>query len=426
MVYIVGMHRSGTSAATACLGALGVELGDRLMPGLEDNPKGFFEDLDLAGVNLRLFSALSAHWDTLLLPGLDTLQPGAFDAALAHAVDILTTRFADGRPAAFKDPRTTRLAPFWLSVAAHCGRPAHFLAVLRHPLAVADSLRSRDRMPRRKALMLWLFYQADAARLLLDHGGFLVLYDELLDDPCTVLESLAAFVGATPDNAALRRFAVEFLSAKLRHHAYAPDADDLDSDTLECLCRDLFLALRARGRGETAPESARSALRRVLARVDDFKQAQRPWLACLDELTGLHHARVESIEAELRRVHGEARKAQEALQRKEQELALAHEELARTRALMAAPPGSFPAHAERRAAASTASDSAPAELSQPAPQLADEATSLARNQAPGDASREVQADGAMRGLSQATPRAPVTAARRTLDFIVSGFRKRFH
>ncbi|MBV5267025.1 MAG: hypothetical protein JZU67_00575, partial [Burkholderiaceae bacterium] len=49
LIFVLGMHRSGTSAITRGLQVLGVSLGENLLPPvLLDNPKGYFEDVDFA------------------------------------------------------------------------------------------------------------------------------------------------------------------------------------------------------------------------------------------------------------------------------------------------------------------------------------------------------------------------------------------
>lgn len=51
-VIIIGMHRSGTSAATGALKCLGVDLGGKLYRGHQQiNAKGYFEHSDIAETN---------------------------------------------------------------------------------------------------------------------------------------------------------------------------------------------------------------------------------------------------------------------------------------------------------------------------------------------------------------------------------------
>jgi len=56
IVVIIGMHRSGTSVIARGLKVLGVTLGDNLMPPGEDNPKGYWEDLDINELNVELLN----------------------------------------------------------------------------------------------------------------------------------------------------------------------------------------------------------------------------------------------------------------------------------------------------------------------------------------------------------------------------------
>ena len=66
LVVVLGMHRSGTSAITRGLSALGVPLGNNLMPPmLNNNDKGFFEDLEINELNTELLTALNRDWDSL-------------------------------------------------------------------------------------------------------------------------------------------------------------------------------------------------------------------------------------------------------------------------------------------------------------------------------------------------------------------------
>lgn len=63
ILLICGMHRSGTSLVTKCFEIFGYGLGDTLMEPNEDNPKGFFEDLDVVQINDELLRANGSYWD---------------------------------------------------------------------------------------------------------------------------------------------------------------------------------------------------------------------------------------------------------------------------------------------------------------------------------------------------------------------------
>lgn len=66
IVVVLGMHRSGTSALTRALVAIGAGVGDNLLPAGHDNPKGFWEDKDFVTLNDRLLAVLDASYDSLV------------------------------------------------------------------------------------------------------------------------------------------------------------------------------------------------------------------------------------------------------------------------------------------------------------------------------------------------------------------------
>ena len=64
LIVVLGMHRSGTSAITRGLQALDVNLGEQLMPPVENNnDKGFFEDIEVNKLNIELLNAMDSDWD---------------------------------------------------------------------------------------------------------------------------------------------------------------------------------------------------------------------------------------------------------------------------------------------------------------------------------------------------------------------------
>ena len=64
-VFVLGMHRSGTSAVARAVSLLGFSLGDQadLIPPGPDNPRGFWESKSLVVLNDELLSALGGSWD---------------------------------------------------------------------------------------------------------------------------------------------------------------------------------------------------------------------------------------------------------------------------------------------------------------------------------------------------------------------------
>src|SRR5579862_2834876 len=62
-IVVLGMHRSGTSALAGMLHGLGVALGPRLMAATADNPRGYWEHIDVVAVHHQLLAALGGAWN---------------------------------------------------------------------------------------------------------------------------------------------------------------------------------------------------------------------------------------------------------------------------------------------------------------------------------------------------------------------------
>ena len=132
--FVVGMHRSGTSAVAATLGALGVAMGDELLcEPVEFNRKGYFEDLALSVICDRLLAAGNAAWHSSTAIDPAVTRPERYRELRDDAVRIIARRFSPVRQWAFKNPRIARQLPFWTDVAQAAGHEARFVVCLRHP-----------------------------------------------------------------------------------------------------------------------------------------------------------------------------------------------------------------------------------------------------------------------------------------------------
>ena len=97
-MFILGMHRSGTSALAGVLHHLGVELGKDLMPpGKDDNPKGFFENNKVYSINETLLEHLNSTWDSpFLLPNEWWTQEELFRYK-QDILDVVEEEFSDNQ-----------------------------------------------------------------------------------------------------------------------------------------------------------------------------------------------------------------------------------------------------------------------------------------------------------------------------------------
>lgn len=225
IVFVLGMHRSGTSALTRALAALGADLGDRLMKPIRgNNEKGFFEDTRFYELNERIQKRLGQDWDSLAALDPDCLAGPAFSKERREATRFLAERLATEHPfIAIKDPRASTLAPFWRIAAEDVGSEAIFLICVRHPLEVADSLSARDAMAPAKAVHLWAKHLIRAIGDTQGAPRAFARFRDFLDNPEDALDRLAARLAAAGvpiarDENETRSYCDQFVESRLYHH----------------------------------------------------------------------------------------------------------------------------------------------------------------------------------------------------------------
>jgi hypothetical protein len=233
-VVVLGVGRSGTSAITRGLGALGVDLGNRLRSAtLLKNPTGFYEDTDLLRINKRLKRILDVRGESVrLLPPEWWRQPEV-EALHAEAVATVKRRFGDSPLWGYKYARTLRFMPFWVSVFTAAAVDARYLMAIRNPLSVARSRARLDpwRGTQEQSDLEWLVNVVPYFRAVRERPFVVVDFDLFMADPAAQLERIARGLDLPtgPDvQAAIRAFGSEFLDPSLRHSRHG--ADDLDRD----------------------------------------------------------------------------------------------------------------------------------------------------------------------------------------------------
>jgi hypothetical protein len=239
-VFILGFHRSGTSAVTRIVNLLGVPLcAERdLMLGFRDNPLGHWESASLARLNEHLLHLLAAAWDCPPPVGEGPLT----DMRLLGEVVMARHAFRDVHETtqwAWKDPRLSILLPFW-RMALPGGHAA--IIVLRHPSAGAASLVRRDRLRPSHAMAMWERYLRLALTGCEGMPTLVVEYDDLLRDPregaatfARFLRDCGAEIHQTVDEAGA------FLAPRLRHHLHG----DHTTDALTPMQHDLLALARS-------------------------------------------------------------------------------------------------------------------------------------------------------------------------------------
>ncbi|MBA2923309.1 hypothetical protein G9Q84_10425 [Pseudomonas sp. P7] len=226
IVVVLGMHRSGTSSLTRGLKVLGVDLGANLFDGIEgNNDKGFFEDVDVNNFNVELLGSLGRDWHSLEPIHPDELNSSAVQEFKLRAIQLLRSKIRSSPCFGLKDPRITRLLPFWSSVFEHLKLRVSYLVAFRHPMSVARSLQRRDEFEFEKGYLLWADHMLAALRDTFGQERVVVEYDRLMRQPEKELQRIATEfeLDFDPNGKALAEYKTGFLDSSLRHTEFQPE-----------------------------------------------------------------------------------------------------------------------------------------------------------------------------------------------------------
>jgi hypothetical protein len=198
-VFVLGMHRSGTSAAAELLSRLGLRVpgAEDLIPATSSNPRGHFESKKLVEFDHRLMVELGGTWSAPPALARGWENDSSLDQMKSDAVSLFAASFG-ARPCVFKDPRLSVLLPFWRSVV---DPPWAAVLVHRDPYEVARSLETRDGMRPLHAMALWERYLRSACANLEGLPTFVVDYARALERPeafCAEIVEFLADVGTVP------------------------------------------------------------------------------------------------------------------------------------------------------------------------------------------------------------------------------------
>lgn len=144
---ILGSGRSGTSMVAGTLAKSGYFMGDNLLPPRQSNPKGFFEDPFINGINEQILSNVrfklndrikrlisgrkfsdGQRWLEIMPIGTQLYPSKSIENKISIAVDK--------SPFCYKDPRFSFTLPFWRPFLEN----TVFICVFREPSITALSI----------------------------------------------------------------------------------------------------------------------------------------------------------------------------------------------------------------------------------------------------------------------------------------------
>jgi hypothetical protein len=214
--FILGSGRSGTSMVAGTLAESGYFMGDNLYPPRDSNPKGFFEDPFINGINEEILSSITigTHRDYIITPPISHLS----DSQRWLEILPLNIQFGGSEhikekiktavkhtPYCFKDPRFSYTLPVWLP---HLRNTA-FICIFREPAITAASIVKECtemeylqtvKMNFDRALNVWFSMYNHILRIHMHSGKWLFIHYDQVATPQGI-SRLEGITGATVDSA---------------------------------------------------------------------------------------------------------------------------------------------------------------------------------------------------------------------------------
>ena len=224
---VVGMHRSGTSLCANILQLLGVNMSEEVDVA-QSNARGHWERRRVVEYHDRILSALGRSWydreHALALPdGWE--NDAAVRGIRREMIDYLSAEHPKHKTFGFKDPRTSRMLPFWHGILNELNLEPQFIFCIRPAQQVSRSLKERDSMSDNDGTYRWLIYNAAIVQGLRGKPVKIIPYEDWFSDSRPLLVSLAesAAMEWPPASSGFEELVSSVIDPSLNHNIPAHD-----------------------------------------------------------------------------------------------------------------------------------------------------------------------------------------------------------
>lgn len=255
-IFVLGMHRSGTSACTRVLNMLGCALSDRLIGAGEGNENGHWEAIDAVELNEEMLASAGSSHEDWGPVSPEWRQSAIRNLMVERASVVIKDHARLGPLFAIKDPRMCRLGDVWIEATIAADVDPLVVLMLRNPIEVIDSLDARDLMIKGYAELLWLRHVLDAEIFSRGHTRIFFRYDQLLSNWQSLISKCRNGLGvALPRNSPKVHAEISQFLSQSHRHQHADHAAALNDLTRSPWMRQVFeIMLRWSEGGEDAAD----------------------------------------------------------------------------------------------------------------------------------------------------------------------------
>lgn len=220
-LFVLGMHRSGTSCLTGLLERAGLATGETGRPH-PHNRRGMFEQPDVRRANRDILRQFGGSWAT---PPSRVPHAEVDRRVIRRALEP----FRRESRWVVKDPRMLLTLEAWLP---HV-RSFELVGTFRHPVAVARSLLARNEIPEGDGQAIWTHYNRRLVSLHRRFGFPLIHFGGEADDYLASVRILFERLSLRFEPAAASFYEPDLVSQRAAGEASIPEAESLYAYLLE-------------------------------------------------------------------------------------------------------------------------------------------------------------------------------------------------
>ena len=188
-IFVLGAHRSGTSAVTRMVNLLGAQLPTKILGINESNPLGHWEPEEVIALHDDALKSARSSWLDVFDIDEHWFRSIAADEWASKIQSYIIGELLKYPMFVVKDPRVCLLFPLWIGALRKIGIEPRCILPFRSPIEVAESLTKRNAhampggfLPPEHGYLLWLRYVLAAERHTRGLQRSFVAFDALLSD----------------------------------------------------------------------------------------------------------------------------------------------------------------------------------------------------------------------------------------------------
>lgn len=263
-LFVLGMHRSGTSALTRVFSLSGAVLPLNLYPAGVGNETGHWEPAAAIELNDRILAAAGTSVNGLAGPDDEWFQAPAAQAFVPEIEKLFLGEYGGAPLTVIKDPRLCLVFPLWRAALERQGVTCKAAIIVRNPAEVAQSLLDRqrragqvDRWTADRSGLLWLRYVLAAERHTREIQRTFCSYSDLLEDWRGVVARTGHDLQvAWPRECVQAGGDIDAFLSPARRHFREDENIEARSGIWSAWIGPVFHALRRSAAGEGAPTTA--------------------------------------------------------------------------------------------------------------------------------------------------------------------------